>query len=191
MQIIKKNFSLKEKPSINLEVCRVEASVWRTLGFSKFHYMSSELNKSCKCLLFTWNNIPVAFVGIINQPGRHNSWGYRVSRMVIMPDFQGLGLARKILDFCGGIIKASNPKAELYMKTIHDNMGKMLERNNKWIPTAYNNKERIDKQYEGKRYTNRLSRKSYCYKYNGDTIYGYEDLLLPIKVLRERKTNPH
>lgn len=182
MQVIHKKY---HKPTLNLEVCRVEPNIWSL--FKKQHYMSSELNKSCKCLLFTYNDVPVAFVGIINQPGKGRPWGYRISRMVILPDFQGLGLARKILDFCGGIIKASNPQAELYMKTIHDNMGNMLERNHNWSPTSFNGKQRKKRNDEGKKYTNRLLRKSYCYRYDGDTIYGYDELLEPINTLRERK----
>lgn len=174
------------KPSLQLQVMRVESGIWSI--FKKHHYMSEELNKSCKCLVFMHNNIPVAFVGIINQPGKGRPYDHRVSRMVIDPNFQGLGLARKILDFCGGIIKAKWENGNLHMKTIHNNMGKMLERNPNWIPTAYNKKIRKNTNDEGVKYKNRLKRASYCYKYSGQPIYGYNELLLPINELRERKS---
>lgn len=177
-----------KKPSLDLKVCRVEASCWYNLGFFKHHYMSASLNKSCKCLLFTHNDMPVAFVAIINNPGKGRKYDHRISRIVIDPNFQGLGLTRKILDFCGGIIKAKWEDANLHIKTIHTNAGKMLERNNNWSPTAYNGKIRNNIDYEGTKYKNRLKRASYCYKYSGQPIYGYEDLLLPINVLRERKS---
>ena len=159
-----KEYPSNNRPNIELTVQRVESNVWYDLGFYKYHYMTTDLNKSCKCLLFSWNNVPVAFMAIINQPSKGQPWGHRVSRMVILPNFQGLGLARKILDFCGGIVKTIHPNAEFYMKTIHDNMGRMLERNPKWNPTAYNGKIRKKRDDEGGKYHNRLLRESYCYR---------------------------
>lgn len=183
-----REYNTKHRPTIDLKVQRVESDAWYGLGFHKHHYLTSSLNKSCKCLLFTWDDLPVAFVAIINQPGKGYPWGYRISRMVIAPDFQGLGLARKILDFCGGIIKSTHEDANLYIKTIHENMGMMLDRNENWQPTVFNGKQRKERNDEGGKYKNRLIRKSFCYKYVGEILYDYDELLLPIKTLRDKKS---
>lgn len=37
------------------------------------------------------------------------------------------------------------------------------------------------------KYRNRLTRKSCCKEYVGPPIYGYEELMLPIDVLRKNK----
>lgn len=189
MKTIFLNSSISDKPMIELTVERVEPTVWESLGFYKHHYLTEKLNKSCKCLLFSWDGIPVAFVGLLNSPRKGMPWGHSISRVVVLPDFQGLGLSSKIINFCGGILKAKGDDYALYLKTVHDKMGKYLERSNKWSPTSYNGKVRSEKSTlsEGKRYQNRLQRMSYCFKYVGEAIYGYEELLEPIDTLRKKK----
>lgn len=174
-----------EKPNIKLTVVRTEANVWSDLNFSKHHYLTESLNKSCKCLLFMWNDIPVGFVGILNTPRKGMPNGCAISRIVINPDYQGLGLSMKILNFCGGILKSLGEDYYLYIKTIHEKMGEGLERSNTWNPTSYNGKTRSNTKFEEGKYNNRLERKSYCYKYVGEPIYGYEELLKPIAELRK------
>lgn len=185
------NKTKKTKPQINLQVQRVEANIWNELGFFKHHYLTHELNPSAKCFLFTWDDVPVAFIAILNSPRRGKKFGQSVSRLVILPDYQGLGLSSIILNFCGGILKSLGDDYTLYMKTIHDKVGDFMERNSNWEATSYNGKIRSDKSAvsEGKRYQNRLTRKSYCYKYIGNAIYGYENILKPIKEMREDKFN--
>lgn len=177
----------KEKPHINLSVVRCEPNVWNDLNFSKHHYLTESLNKSCKCLMFMWDGVPVAFVGLLNSPGKGKQWAISVSRIVILPDYQGLGLSMKILNFCGGIVKSLGDKYNLYIKTIHEKMGNGLERSKTWKPTSYNGKIRKNMDYELGKYNNRLERKSYCFKYEGETIHGYENLLQPINDLRKIK----
>lgn len=178
-----------EKSQINLQVQRVEANIWKELGFHKHHYLTHELNPSAKCFLFTWDDVPVAFIAILNSPRRGKANGHSVSRLVILPDYQGLGLSSMILNFCGGILKSLGGDYILYMKTIHDKVGDFMSRNSNWEATSYNGKVRSDKsaESEGKRYQNRLTRKSHCYKFVGSAIYGYEDILKPIKEMRENK----
>lgn len=183
------NHKKGEKIDIKLSVKRVEPNVWYDLGFYKHHYLTSNLNKSCKCLLFTWNNIPVGFVGLLNTPRKGLPYDMSISRIVILPDFQGLGLSSKIINFCGGIVKSLGDNYRLLIKTIHELMGEYLTHSDKWTPTAFNGKERIKTNYESGKYNNRLQRKSYCFKYIGETIYGYENLLKPINELRKAKPN--
>lgn len=180
-----------DKPNIELTVERVEPSVWYTLGFYKHHYLTESLNKSCKCLLFCWNGVPVGFIGLLNSPRKGMPWGHNISRVVILPDFQGIGLSSRIINFCGGILKSMGDDWFLYLKTIHEKMGAYLERSDKWSPTTYNGKKRKKETIdcEGDKYKHRLDRKSFCYKYVGEPIYGYEELLLPINDLRKIKFN--
>lgn len=183
------NKNKKTKPQINLKVQRVEANIWKELGFYKHHYLTHELNPSAKCLLFTWDDIPVGFIAILNSPRKGKPNGFSVSRLVLNPDYQGLGLSSIILDFCGSILKSLGDDYVLYMKTIHDKVGDFMNRSENWEATSYNGKVRNEKSKvaEGKRYQNRLTRKSHCYKFIGQPIYGYEELLKPIKELREQK----
>lgn len=172
-----------------LSVLRVEADAWKELHFDKHHYLSKNINKSAKCLVFLLDNEVCAFVGLLNSPRKGMPNGFSISRIVILPDFQGMGLFSKILDFCGGIIKSCGDDYMLYIKTVHTRAGKSLQNNPNWAPTTYNGKIRKKEVCEKGKYDNRLTRASYCYKYIGEKINGYNELLLPIKILRDKKNS--
>ena len=188
MKIIYVNHPKGEKPQIQLTVTRVEPKVWRELGFYKHHYLSAKLNPSAKCFLFKWGDIPVGFVAIINQPHKGCRWGYRITRLVVSPSVQGLGISTKILNWCGALITGSNPDATLGIMTIHEKLGRYFEKSYLWVPTSPNKRVRKNPEIEGNRYKNRMIRPSYCYKYAGEPITGYDELLLPINSLRDKKT---
>lgn len=149
--------------------------------------MTQELNSSAMCFCFTWENQLVAFAAILPQLSKGVGKAMRMSRLVILPDFQGLGLGGKILDFMGGICLANGYK--FYIKTIHFRMGLHLEHSNKWKPTIYNGKLRKKKEEVNDIRCRRLfTRKSYCYKYNGNSVDGYESLMKPTRKMRYDKS---
>ena len=179
-----------ERPQIKLTVRRVEPSVWSI--FKSHHYLTQELNKSCKCLLFEWNDVPIGFVGILNTPRRGIPYGCAISRMVILPSYQGLGLSTPIFNFCGGLVKSmsdSEHDYRLYIKTAHSKFGNALSHNKNVIGTAFDGKGRDKKavEHDIHRYRNRLTRVSFCKEYIGEPIKGYEILMLPISELRKVK----
>lgn len=181
------NICKGKHPPICLKASRVEAKVWYDLEFYKHHYLTSNLNTSAICLLFTWENNPVAFVALLNAPGKDHPYDMSVSRLVILPEYQGLGLTSKILNFCGGIITNKYEGARLCIKTIHEKVGQFLEHSPNWRPSCTNLKFRKD--LEGKKFHLRkgFSRASFCYIYCGNAIKGYEDLVQPIHNAREQK----
>ena len=192
MQEVLINHKKGERPYIHLTIRRVEPSVWYSLGFYKHHYLTEKLNPSCKCFLFEWDTIPVAFVGLLNTPRTGIPYGMSISRIVVLPDYQGLGLSRIICNFCGGIVTAMSDDEhiyKLYIKTAHEKMGEALGRDTNWRGTQFDGKARTmsSTEFEKGRYNNRLTRKSYCKEYIGGKIYGFEDLMLPIKEMREKK----
>ena len=181
-----------KRPHMPLTVRRVEPSVWYTLGFYKHHYLTEKLNPSCKCFLFEWCDIPVAFVGILNTPRTGIPYGMSISRIVVLPDYQGLGLSTIICNFCGGIVTALSDdehQYKLYIKTAHEKMGEALGRDPNWMGTQFDGKPRSKEVtiFEKGRYNNRLMRKSYCKVYVGGKIYGFEDLMRPIGEMRANK----
>lgn len=190
MKTVKINHPKGQRPEIKLTVRRVEASVWTSMLFDKSHYLTSELNKSCKCLLFEWNNVPVAFVGILNTPRKGIPYGCSISRIVILPDYQGLGLSTIIFNFVGGIVKSLSDDEHdyrLYIKTAHSKFGQALSRNSNVRGTVFDGKGRDKKSADNQRYRNRLTRVSYCKEYIGNKIDGFQDMLRPIGELRKIK----
>jgi ABC-type taurine transport system ATPase subunit len=171
------------RPKIELQVSRVEAETWNF--FKKHHYLTENVNQSYIFLLFEWNNKPIGMSVIGRHIGRNNvEKSFRGSRVVVLPDYQGMGIGSKISEFSAGIIK--NRGGKYYTKTINPALGEYRNKElNRWKPTAFNGKNRISKGHSIV-YKNLKERASYCHEYIGDCIDGYEDLLLPIYKMRTK-----
>ena len=174
------------KPQIELQVSRVESGTWEL--FKKHHYLTENVNKSCKFLLFTWNDNPIGIVAMINQPRKGCPNGFAISRVVILPDFQGMGLGTKICEFSASLFVAQGGK--VYIKTINPALGVYHNNSDIWRGTSMNGKiRRSSSQNSDSSAKNRLQRASYCHEYVGEGLSGYEELLKPIKEMRDLKNN--
>jgi GNAT superfamily N-acetyltransferase len=170
------------RPKIELQVSRVEVETWDF--FKKHHYMSESVNKAFKFILFEWNDKPIAIAIIGMQVGCGVGLAYRDSRIVVLPDYQGLGIGTTISNFIGGVCKDFGYR--YFTKTIHPALGEYRNKNNTiWKPTSYNGKIRNDKVSDNS-WKKLLLRKSYCHEYIGESISGYSDLLLPIYEMRNK-----
>lgn len=68
--------------------------------FRKYHYLDTNLNPSAKCYCMTVNNKIAGFMAIGMLP--HPIKPYRkVHRLVILPDYQGIGLGKIFLEEMG------------------------------------------------------------------------------------------
>ena len=85
---------LLRRPNIDLEVFRCERRLWNM--FKTHHYLSGTLAKNCRCYVVLWKEQPAAFCALIPQQG-FERW-YRVSRIVTLPDYQGIGIGSALLD---------------------------------------------------------------------------------------------
>jgi len=170
------------RPQIKLQVSRVEAKTWDF--FKKHHYLTEEVNKSCKFFLFEWNENPVLIVCVIAQPSGHYTNAVRGSRTVVLPDFQGMGIGSKISDFIAGIYKNSGYR--YFTKTINPALGEYRNKHIEiWKPSSKNGKLTIQGGND-LMHKNRKCRISYCHEYIGESINGYEELLLPINEMRSK-----
>lgn len=59
--------------------------------------MNSELAASCRCFGLYDDNKIIGFMGVLHQPHGVNKKIKRCSRLVILPDYQGIGLGYKFL----------------------------------------------------------------------------------------------
>ena len=82
------------RPKIDLEIFRCERRLWDM--FKTHHYLSSNLAAACRCYAALWDGKPVAFCALIPQQG-FGRW-YRVSRIVTLPDYQGVGIGSALLE---------------------------------------------------------------------------------------------
>jgi ABC-type lipoprotein export system ATPase subunit/GNAT superfamily N-acetyltransferase len=168
------------KPKIKLQVNRVESDTWNF--FKKHHYLTEKCSKGFGYLLFEWNNKPIAICVYKPQPTGAVPNGYGLSRTVVLPDFQGMGIGSKISEFTASIL--INEGKRVFTKTVNPALGEYREKSKVFRPTSKNRKVRKDASSDNMVKT-RLSRASYCHEYIGEGISGYEDLLLPIKEMRK------
>ena len=82
------------RPAIELEIFRCRRSAWRM--FARHHYLSGALAQYARCFLALWEGVPVAFCATLSLIGRKNRW--RISRIVTLPDYQGMGLGLAVAE---------------------------------------------------------------------------------------------
>lgn len=172
------------RPTISLRIYRTEPDTWRI--FKKHHYMSQELNEAATCFVAEWDDRPVAFCAVLPLPNGALKNAVRESRTVVLPDYQGIGIGSTLTDTIGGIYAASG--YTLYSKIVNPALGLHRERSPLWAATGHNEKSRdLDSFVDsnGRRY---FSRKSYCHKYVGPPVPGYENLIQPIEKMRKAKS---
>lgn len=169
------------RPKIELQISRVEPETWHL--FKKHHYLTEDANNSYMFFLFEWNETPVAMGVIGRHFGRNNvNKSYRGSRIVVLPDYQGMGIGSSISNLLAGMCVAIG--AKYYTKTVNPALGEYRNKETeKWIPTAFNGKIRtkVPTFWEMK------MRASYCHEYIGIAVYGYEELMKPVGELRNEK----
>lgn len=120
---------LRQRPKIDLRITRVSRDLWPI--FAPYHYMSADLNHSAQCFGLFAGETLTGFCGIFRNPGRSSARPvYRVSRIVILPDWQGLGLAFVMLDALGGWFKAIGKTLHNY--PAHPGFIRAHDRSRKW-----------------------------------------------------------
>lgn len=94
-------FSLykKKRPEIKLSIYECKRDMWQF--FRKYHYLNYELSKSSQCYIAIINNNLAGFIAIVHFPHPHSKLYKRVHRLVVLPDYQGIGIGNRFLEFIG------------------------------------------------------------------------------------------
>lgn len=79
------------RPRIDLQIHRCRLAAWAL--FKRHHYLTASLAPQARCFLTTWNNVPVNFCATLPViTKRHHR---RFTRIVTLPDYQGLGIGMR------------------------------------------------------------------------------------------------
>lgn len=87
--------------------------MWRP--FSKYHYLDHDLHQAARQFVGVWNGEAIAHTGIIQFPMR-KGWK-RVHRLVVMPDYQGIGVGVKFINAVAAIVAADGHNLNLTTTT--------------------------------------------------------------------------
>ncbi len=97
------------RPKIELELVRSSWRAWPL--FARHHYLSGSLAPSARCYLAHWNGVPVAFCGVLPLIGYKNR--RRISRLVTLPDFQGLGIGMRVAEAVGDLYREAGMRLNI------------------------------------------------------------------------------
>ena len=102
------------RPAIEIELYRCGRRAWGM--FARHHYLTAGINPAARCYVATWNERPVAFCATLPLIGRRRH--RRISRIVTLPDYQGVGIGTRVMEAvaeialeegCRASVTASHP----------------------------------------------------------------------------------
>lgn len=97
----------KNRPDIKFEIFQTnDKSIWKV--FAKHHYLSHSHNNAAQVYLAFVNDQLAGFISIFHFPHPKVKTFKSVHRLVILPDYQGLGIGIKLLNKVGEIYKNNN-----------------------------------------------------------------------------------
>tara|TARA_R100001510_G_scaffold28833_1_gene25506 strand:+ start:716 stop:1216 length:501 start_codon:yes stop_codon:yes gene_type:complete len=162
-----------KRPTIQLEVYEVpkkyKERYWNL--FKKHHYLGDSLNKAARCwVAYLWNN-PVAFNSVLAMPSGSLKNAWREHRLVVLSDYQGMGIGNNISECVGKILVDEGKR--FFSKTANIKLGEARSQRKSWKPTSKNKKARPDNIGRQKNYNNMVKeslsmRVCYSHEYIGE-----------------------
>lgn len=120
--------SVLPRPQLDVTIARVSYAAWRL--FAPFHYLTAELNRAAQCFVLFVDEQPAAFAGVLHRPHGKNKRIKGVSRLVTLPDWQGLGLAFVLVDAVAAAYTAQ--RFDVHTYPAHPSLIRAFDRSSKW-----------------------------------------------------------
>lgn len=88
---------LRCRPKIEIDIRKADKREWQL--FKSHHYLSHDLNPSAQNYIAEINSVPVAWCSVLHFPHPRVRNLKTIHRLVVRPDYQGLGVGAVLLDF--------------------------------------------------------------------------------------------
>lgn len=126
---------LRRRPAIDLDIRRIPSRHWSL--FAPHHYLTAELNHSATCFGAFYEGRLVAFCTWLPFVGRlrGDAQGKRVHRTVCLPDYQGVGIGKALVDTLASMWGALGFRA--FLRTAHPGEIASRARSANWRMTAH------------------------------------------------------
>jgi hypothetical protein len=82
--------------------------------FRQYHYLNGSLGAGVRCYTAVYEDKPIAFIAVVCI--HMKSTYYRVSRLVVLPDYQGIGVGKRLLNAIAELY-TSQTKLPFYILT--------------------------------------------------------------------------
>lgn len=97
------------RPTIELQLHRCRNAAWRI--FARHHYLSANLSPMARCFMALWNGEPAAFCATLPVIGKRKHW--RISRIVTLPDYQGVGIGMRVVEAVADLHRAEGSRVNV------------------------------------------------------------------------------
>lgn len=115
------------RPQLEVVVRRVDRSAWSL--FRDHHYLSHDLARNAACFVAKVRGQPAAFLAVLSAPHpSHPRW--RASRIVCLPDYQGIGVGGRLTDLIAAAYSATGK--EFTVVTSHPALIARMARHQHW-----------------------------------------------------------
>ena len=132
------------RPKIDVEIVSCTKQAWGM--FKKYHYLSGELNEAANCYGAILDDTMVGFVAVLPFPRGGLQHGFREHRLVVHPDYQGMGIGNKLSEAIADVYVKMG--CRYFVKTSNPRIGDHRDKSSLWRKTCKNHKARED--YIGK-----------------------------------------
>ena len=82
--------------------------------FRQYHYLDGTLTSAARCYTALYQDRPIAFIAVVHT--HMKATYYRVTRLVVLPDYQGIGVGKRLLNLIAELY-TSQTKIPFYILT--------------------------------------------------------------------------
>ena len=154
---------LLRRPEIKLDIRKTRGN-WRY--FSKYHYLSHSFSSVAQEFTAYINEKPVAFCAFISYPHNQHRHMKMIHRIVVLPDYQGIGIAQRLLNFVCNWIKTNTNADYISLVTSLNGFAKSIYKNKYFRLVSQGRKNLNDKKSLNK--SSSAGRNTYSFKYIGE-----------------------
>jgi ABC-type lipoprotein export system ATPase subunit/GNAT superfamily N-acetyltransferase len=124
----------KNRPEIKFEIYQsADKGIWKM--FSKYHYLSHSHNNAANVYVAMVNDQIAGFISVLHFPHPKVKNMKKVHRLVILPDYQGVGIGGILLNHIGDVYKIN--KQRFNITTSAPSLIHSLKISTKWITTRF------------------------------------------------------
>lgn len=157
---IMKNIDIKKKrEKKEYYIKRCKRTEWEK--FRRYHYLDNSLGNQAQCYGLYDNENIIGFIGIIHFPHPKNKKIKKVTRLVILPDYQGIGLGVKFLN---EIAKIYSKNYYFAITTSAKNLISALNKNENWYLTRCKKSEQSNSTHKINKSIRTVKTASFYYK---------------------------
>ena len=133
----------KNKPTIKLDVYEIKGTshklrMWQI--FKKYHYLSHTFNDASRVFVCLCNEQLAGFCGVLHLPHPRVKNIKKEHRVVVLPDFQGIGIGSAFTDEVARMFHENGCKYTCV--TSNPSMIMARKRNKKWALTRFGREEK-------------------------------------------------